>query len=422
LGISIISAVLGVIGGGWYINEYRPRQEVVIRVNDTAFNMGYFINILKDRLQAYELFYSPGQSPLYMQSVANEVEGLIQSSELFRQEAAELGFVISDGELDEEFQARDPRLSREYRDIVRAEMLLSRLRDEYFEQQVPNFAEQRNIIAMFLESESQTRDVIARLEAGEDFGELAGELSLETLSQTENGDLGWHPKGILTGGFGLSVPEDYAFASEVTVLSAPLHDEARTKRVGYWLVKLLGRDEDEQGELFNLQVMLLTSEEEAQEIIARLEAGEDFGELAGELSQETSSQEDGGDLGWLNPDEISPLFENFILDAEPGALSGPIRDESFRTKGGYWLVKVLGIEESREISDEDREFLKTEALNEWALSLEEDPDNEIVSNLSLEKKAWAIDKALGRPVAGRPQEPTLPQSPAVPEEPIRILE
>ena len=52
-------------------------------------------------------------------------------------------------------------------------------------------------MAMFLESEAQANEVIARIEAGEDFGELAAELSLDDVTKEAEGDLGWCPLGVL---------------------------------------------------------------------------------------------------------------------------------------------------------------------------------------------------------------------------------
>ena len=398
VGISVIATVSGIIGGGWYTNQYQPMRETVITANDTEFNMKYYVDMLKIYGNIYEQFYGQDQTLLYMDSLADEVVTIIQRNELIRQEAAELGIVVTGSEVDDELKGRDPPLSRDYWDIARSEILLERLREEYFEKQVPVSAEQRHIMAMFLESESQAIDVTARLEGGEDFGELASELSLDSLSQSENGDLGWYPRGILLDKMGLAIPEDYAFSAEVGVLSEPLYDEERTKWLGYWLVKVLGWDEDEQGELVNVQVMLLASEEEVQDVIARLEleeGEEDFATLASELSQDDASKEGGGDLGWVTPDELYTPIKDFVLNSELETLSEPIRDEVVTTKGGYWLVKVLDKEDGRQISDEDRDFLKAKALDEWVSSLWDDPENEVESYLDGEKKAWAIEQAIG---------------------------
>lgn len=395
VGISVIAAVSGVIGGGWYTNEYQPMRETVIRVNDTEFNMKYYVNMLKVYGKIYEQVYGQDQTASYMQSLADEVMTIIERNELIRQAAMELGIMVSDSEVDEEFRSREPPSGGEFREMVRAEMILEGLREEYFDKQVPVSAGQRHIMAMFLESERQAIEVRTRLVEGEDFATLAGELSLDNLSRTENGDLGWHPEGILSERMGLSIAEDYAFSAEVGVLSQLLYDETRTKGVGYWLAKVLDRDEDEQGELFNVQVMLLGSEEEAQDVIARLESGEDFATLAEELSQHAASKEDGGDLGWLAPDEIYAPLKDFVLNSEAGILSEPMRDEMVVTEGGYWLVKVLDKEDNRQISDDDRNFLMAKALNEWASSVWDNPENEVEIYLDSEKKAWAMERAIG---------------------------
>ena len=398
VGISVIAVVAGVIGGGWYKNEYLPVRETVIRVNDTEFNMGYYVDMLEVQGRLYKQIYGPEQAYLYMQPLADEVERFIQQTELMRQAAEGLGIVVSEREVDEGIGEYDPPLGENYREMVRRDILVQRLLDEHVEQEIPLSAEQRHIMAMFLESESQAISARARLAAGEDFAALAGELSLcDLLPQNGDGDFDWHPRGILSERFGLPILEDHAFSAEVGALSQPLHDETRAKDVGYWLAGVLERDEDEdeEGELFHVQVMLLGSEEEAQDIKARLESGEDFATLVEEYSQHDASKEDGGDLGWLALEDIYAPLEDFVLNAELETLSEPVRDDTVVTRGGYWLVKAVDKEDSRQISDEDRDFLKAKALDDWVASLWDDPENEVESYLDSDKKAWAIERVLG---------------------------
>jgi len=378
-GISIIAAVAGVIGGGWYTKEYQPLQETVIRVNDTEFSMRYYIDML-------ELNYRYGG--------AGDVVTFIEQNELIRQGVEDLGITVSDSEIGEELKSYDPPLGKEYGEAARASILVRKLLDEHFEQEVPLSTEQRHIMAMFLESESQVTEVRARLENGEDFGELAVELSLENLSKAGGGDLGWYPRGILSELLATPILENYAFTADVGVLSPPLYDEAKIKGVGYWVVEVLERDEEEEEEVY-VQAMLLGSEQEAQEVIAQLEDGEDFGELAEELSQDEGSKGKGGDLGWLTPEKVAPLLDDFIFNSEPGTLSEPIRDDGLRTKGGYWLVTVVDRDDNRKIEDSDRDFLKRKALDEWVSSLWDNPENEVEDYLDSEKITWARDKAMG---------------------------
>ena len=389
VGILIIVAVLGIVGVGWYISQYQPRHQTVIKVNDAEFNMNYYIKMLE-----YYGAYGEGLPIEYMYGLANEVVMAIAQNELIRQGAMELDITISNSAVDEKLKGYDPPLSKDYRDIVRAEMLVSKLLDEHFEQEVPQFVEQRHVLAMFLESESQAMEVRARLEDGESFTELAGELSLDSFSKEKKGDLGWRPKGVLAELLDSSIFEVYAFYFGVGVLNQPIYDEEKTKSVGYWLIKVLERKEE--SDEAHIQAILLGSEEKAQDVRARLEAGEDFAKLAKELSQHDASKENGGDLDWLTPGTMSLDFDEFAFNSEIEleTLSEPIRDEATWTRGGYWLLKVVAEEDNIKMEDDDRDFLKGELFNEWFSALWDDAEIDD-SYLDDEWKRWAIEKAIG---------------------------
>jgi parvulin-like peptidyl-prolyl isomerase len=389
IGLSIVIVVLGVIGVGlytqWYVPERKPLSEVVIEVNDTKFDMAYYVKTLK--------IYTEGMTFLQVYNAADEVTRIIEESELVRQEAMKLGISVSDDEVDNVLEGYNPPLSEDYRDVVRTQMLLNMLNDEYFDKQVPIFAEQRHILAMFLEDEQEANEVRARLEAGEDFAQLAGELSLETTSKENEGDLGWQPEGVLTLRRGFSVVDEYAFSAEVGVLSQPVHDEATTKTGGYWLVKVIERDEV-AGEAY-VKVILLGNEQEANEVRARLEAGEDFAALAEEFSQHDASKQGGGDWSVSVGEKEAAALEDFIFSADLDVLSQPIYDDTVSTKGGYWLIKVTEVDDNRQITDDDRNLLKMDALSKWVESLLNDPANSIKSYLDNEKKKWAALHAAG---------------------------
>jgi len=387
LGSFVVAVVLVVIGVGWYFGYYQPLHQVVVKVNSTEFNMDYYIKMLK--------FYGQGWPVQYMDVLADDVVTIIGRNELIRKGALGLGITVNDKEVDEKLKSYDPPLSKDYRDIARTELLVSKLLDRHFEQTVPVFAEQRHIMAMFLESESQVAEVRSRVEVGEDFAELAGELSLDSFSKDEKGDLGWHPEDVLVELLATSIPGEHAFGAEVGVLSQPIYDETNTKGVGYWLVKIL--DRQQEPEQVHVQAVLLGSEEEAQDVRARLEAGEDFATLAEELSQHEATRESGGDFDWLSPEDVMPgsAFAAWadILELETGVVSEPIRDDTVITTGGYWLLEVLDKEDDKQISDDDRDLLKAVALDEWVLSLWYDYGYEVNSYLTDEMREWAIAKA-----------------------------
>ncbi|HEY82279.1 MAG TPA: hypothetical protein G4O01_03200 [Dehalococcoidia bacterium] len=384
VGIFIIVAVLSIIGTGWYLGQYQPMQQTAIKVNDTEFSMKYFVEMLKA--------HGGDQPAAYTLSLADMVIKNIEQHELVRQQALELGLSVSDEEVIKELKKAGLPDGEAYRDLVENQLLVDKLLEEYFDQQVPVTAEQRHVMAMLLESETQANEVRARLEGGESFTELAGELSLEPFSKSKQGDLGWHPREILNEW--LNAPMvDYIFSAEVGALSQPVYDEEVSKSIGYWVVRVVERNEEE--EEAHIQLMLLGSEALAQEIISRLEAGEDFGTLAKEFSQLKGVEENEGEYE-IGPGMTSPPVDAFVFDpeTEPQTLSEPIRDSDVTTEGGYWLIKVVAEDKDRKLDKDDRDLLKAKAFNEWLSSLWDDPQNQVDdSYLDLEKKSWALQRA-----------------------------
>jgi len=383
-GISILIAVICVVAAGIFITQFKPLFDTAIRVNDTKFNTQYYINMLKH--------FTTIKPSTNLQLLAFEVDRAIKQNELIRQGALEMGITVSDDEIDKELESRDPPF---HRDVVRTGLLTQKLLDEHFEQQVPTSADQRHIQAMFLESEQQALEIASRLNAGEDFAELATEYSLDEATKDKNGDIGWHPKGIVSAMLNSPTAEDYAFNAETGVLSQPTFDEDKPKGAGYWLIKIQDREKD--SDAVKIGAILLGSEAEAQEAQARLAAGEDFGDVAVGMSQLDEAEENRGDIGEVTPGLLSTIMDDFIFDpeVEVGEVSEPIRDENTATTGGYWLIKVVDKDNDRGIDDEDRTILKAIALDEWIQSLNDDPDNEVESLLSGDKIAWAVEKATG---------------------------
>jgi peptidyl-prolyl cis-trans isomerase D len=80
----------------------------------------------------------------------------------------------------------------------------------------------------------------------------------------------------------------------------------------------------------------------AETVSERLEAGEDFAELAAEFSDDPGSAAQGGDLGWIEPDVMMPAFEEALYDLDAGAVSEPVR-----TEFGWHIIKLDEIEPPR---------------------------------------------------------------------------
>ncbi len=105
--------------------------------------------------------------------------------------------------------------------------------------------------------------------------------------------------------------------------------------------------------------ILLPTREQAEEVLARLEGGEDFAFLAREYSEDVSSRERGGDMGFFPRGVTPPEIEDEAFGLPVGELSGIIESDF-----GFHIVQVLEKGE-REIAPEIFENLRQQTFMQW---------------------------------------------------------
>jgi len=81
--------------------------------------------------------------------------------------------------------------------------------------------------------------------------------------------------------------------------------------------------------------ILVPTEEEAKAVIAELDAGKDFAELAKEKSSDGAAQ-NGGDLGYFGPGRMVPEFEQAAFALDVGAYT----KEPVKSQFGWHVIKV----------------------------------------------------------------------------------
>ncbi len=118
--------------------------------------------------------------------------------------------------------------------------------------------------------------------------------------------------------------------------------------------------------------ILVEDEQTAKDILARLEAGEDWGSLASAYSTDTSNKDQGGDLGWFGKGRMVAEFEEAAFALGIGETSQPVK-----TSFGYHIIRVLG-HEPRPLSDEEYQQLKETEFQNWLTQQRESSDVEIM--------------------------------------------
>lgn len=86
----------------------------------------------------------------------------------------------------------------------------------------------------------------------------------------------------------------------------------------------------------------------AQAISSRLAAGADFVDVAKEVSEDTNTRNQGGDLGWFATDAYGPQFGQAVTSVADGGISAP-----FRTDAGWHIVQRVASRQTN-VADENR--------------------------------------------------------------------
>ncbi len=94
-------------------------------------------------------------------------------------------------------------------------------------------------------------------------------------------------------------------------------------------------DDYTQPEQVRARHILVDSAAAAAAVMARLESGEDFAQVARALSKDTGTAANGGDLGWFGRGRMLPAFEKAAFDATIGKVVGPVQ-----TQYGFHVIQV----------------------------------------------------------------------------------
>jgi parvulin-like peptidyl-prolyl isomerase len=413
--IVIIAAVVFLVGiSSWvgyeYYKDYKsdPMRQVMIEVNGVPFTMEYFVKILDIYVNNYINLTINTYLDFYMQAynttrdetielltsnaitdlsqntdniadmITGQVADDIVNAELLRQGAKNLDIKVTTQEIEAKLKEYDLPDDVVYQDIIRASLLQEKL-GEYFGSQLPNTMEQAHVQVMLVESQDVATELISEIEAGGNFTALAEEFSCNSSIE---GDLGWLPRELMPN----TSIADAAFNLTPSETIHRIYDKTAIKDIGYWLIEVTDRQDDE----IKARAMLLGSEAEAERVKAEL-VSSNFSSLTKEYSQHESKDE-GGELGSLKRGHMgSAAFDEVAFNITLNEISEPVKDESVQTTGGYWLVKVVDRGE-HELEEEVREKLIDKHFNDWLEELSE--ESTIETNLDADKKEWAVNKVI----------------------------
>jgi len=372
-----------------------PLDAIIAVVNDDVV-MASEINRMFERVKA-ELQQQRGDPPPDAALRRQVLERLIVMK-IQLQLAAQTGLKVDDDTLNRavsniasengmplarfrEAVERDGYDFAQFREDVRAEIIISRLRqrevsnlvhvsdreiDNYLATQVQqDTIEMEYRLAHILvatpqaaseedaeKARKKAEKLLRRVRAGDDFLRIAAENSDDP--QAPDSDPGWRKAG--------EVPT--VLSEAVTSLREGEVSDVIGSPSGYHIIKLLGvrsAGEDltvKQTRARHILIKpseLMSSDdvrERLHKLKKRIEAGDDFDDLARSHSEDKATAAKGGDLGWVGPGDLAPKFDEVMGPISLNGISDP-----FETELGWHIVQVL----KRRDHDNTREALRGKA-------------------------------------------------------------
>jgi peptidyl-prolyl cis-trans isomerase SurA len=226
--------------------------------------------------------------------------------------------------------------------------------------------------AQVAQAEAKARGLLQRARSGEDFAKLARENSDAAGAAQNSGVIGTRTADRLPP----------LFVDATRSLQAGGVTDVLRSAAGFHIVKVLEKRglgsagatvTQSHARHILLRPSAQLSEAAARQKLAdfkrRIEAGQaDFAQLARENSQDASARS-GGDLGWSSPGMFVPEFEEALNSLRPGQIADPIV-----SRFGVHLIQLLERREAKLSQREQREVVRNvvrerkldEAYVQWA--------------------------------------------------------
>ncbi len=118
-------------------------------------------------------------------------------------------------------------------------------------------------------------------------------------------------------------------------------------------------DVTDKGLFADTRHILVATEEEANDVVAALNAGESFADLARAVSTDQSNAPRGGELGWAPVTNYVREFQDAITTGAIGQVLGPVK-----TEFGFHIIQVRAREE-RDLTEDQQNQAKASAFNTW---------------------------------------------------------
>ena len=142
---------------------------------------------------------------------------------------------------------------------------------------------------------------------------------------------------------------------------AQMREKLHREMIATKMANQVATDIPTRAEHIHARHIVVATQEEAQQVLSQVQAGADFATLARTYSQDSSTRENGGDLGYFPRGVLtSSAVEEAAFQLQPGQVSGIIPSPL-----GYHIIQVIDRVPEQEISPENMRLIQDRTVRQW---------------------------------------------------------
>lgn len=339
--------------------QMQEAEKLGIRIDDAALTQAMTNIAARNGMALEDLYATLEAGGIRFEDFREDTRMQMLTARLQAQEVMK-NIVVTDQEV-ERFLQREGDSLIERTDVRLSHLLVA----------VPETASDKEVE----QARKKARALVEELRSGADFARIARRES-DGRRAAEGGDLGWFAMADVP-----SLVQDLAH----TMAKGEISDLLRSPS-GFHIIKIAdvkGTGPEIVTQTNARHILIRTNEvvsdkdarTRLSQLRLRIVGGDDFATLARSHSDDTGSALKGGDLGWLNPGDTVPKFENAMNALALNEVSQP-----FESPFGWHIVQV--VERRRQDTTEElmklkareaiRERKADEAVEQWLRRLQDE--------------------------------------------------
>jgi len=130
--------------------------------------------------------------------------------------------------------------------------------------------------------------------------------------------------------------------------------------LGRWASEGFARAAPEAADQVWIRQIQVGAQEDADRVVERLNANEDFATVAAEMSSDTATKDKGGEKGWVALEELDASYASKVFALEVGQRSEPLEGQ-----GGFLIVEVEEKQAGRPLENTQRTAIGSRYYSLW---------------------------------------------------------